>query len=93
MRLSELAADVIVGGDLRRYTGAHFQARFLARRWMRRAMRVMPASLIEAAFMLIKPLAHHIFFSRGSFPEIKVEESTCASTMGSLRSRLRSRQV
>ena len=46
-----------------------------ARRWMRRAMRVMPASLVEAAFVLIKPLAHHIFFSRGSFPEIKVEES------------------
>ena len=93
MRLSELAADVIVSGQWRRYTGAQFQTRFLARRWMRRAMRVMPASAIEAAFMLIKPLAHHIFFSRGSFPEIRVEESTCASGVGSLRSGLRSRQV
>jgi flavin-dependent dehydrogenase len=93
MRLSELAADVIVRGDWRRYTGAQFQTRFLARRWMRRAMRVMPASAIEAAFMMIKPLAHHIFFSRGSFPEIKVEGPTCASAIGSVRSGLRSRQV
>ena len=93
MRLSELAADVIIRRDLRSYSGAQFQTRFLARRWMRSAMRVMPASLIEAAFVLLKPLAHHIFFSRGSFPDIKTEESACASGMGSLRSRLRSRQV
>ena len=101
MRLSELAADVAARfldrGDPRvllRYNGAQFQTRFLARRWMRRAMRVMPPALIEAAFMLVRPLAHHIFFSRGSFPDTKVAEgSSCASGIGGLRSALRSRQV
>jgi flavin-dependent dehydrogenase len=79
MRLSELAADVIIRDDLRSYSGERFQTRFLARRWMRNALRVAPAPLIEAAFMLIKPLARHVFFSRGSFPETKVpEESICA---------------
>ena len=79
MRLSELAAEVIIRGDLRSYSGERFQTRFLARRWMRNAMRVAPAPLIEAAFALIKPLARHVFFSRGSFPETTLaEESVCA---------------
>ena len=69
MRLSELAAEVIIRGDLRSYSGERFQTRFLARRWMRNALRILPAPLIEAAFILVKPLARHVFFSRGSFPE------------------------
>ena len=70
MRLSELAADVITSGDLRSYSGERFQTRFLARRWMRNALRVMPAPIIEAAFAVMKPLARHVFFSRSSFPDL-----------------------
>src|SRR5206468_1322785 len=70
MRLSELATEAILSGDLRSYNGARFQTRFLARRWMRVAMRFTPASVIEGAFLLIRPLAHHVFFSRGSFPDV-----------------------
>jgi flavin-dependent dehydrogenase len=70
MRLSELAADVIIKNDLRRYDGAQFQTRFIARRWMRMAMRSVPAPVIELAFMFIAPVARHIFFNRGSFPDV-----------------------
>ena len=69
MRLSELAAEAILRGDLRSYNGDQFQTRFLARRWMRWAMRIAPAPMIEAAFTIVRPLAKHVFFSRGSFPE------------------------
>jgi flavin-dependent dehydrogenase len=84
MRLSELAADVIAAyldrGDpeiLRQYDGARFRARFMARRWMRRLLRVAAhPSLAEIAFaaLAIPPLnavARHIFFSRGSFPNVE----------------------
>jgi flavin-dependent dehydrogenase len=83
MRLSELAAEVIAAyldrGDpeiLRQYDGARFQPRFLARRWMRRLWRMASSPLLaEIAFaaLAVPPLdtfARHIFFSRGSFPDI-----------------------
>ncbi|HEY8133744.1 MAG TPA: FAD-dependent monooxygenase, partial [Thermoanaerobaculia bacterium] len=83
MRLSERAADVIAAyldrGDpeiLRQYDGGRFQARFFARRWMRRLMRAAShPALAEIAFaaLAIPPLhavARHIFFSRGSFPDV-----------------------
>ena len=70
MRLSELAADVIINGDLRRYGGARFQTRFIARRWMRIAMDILPAPAIELAFAFMAPVARHVFFSRGSFPDV-----------------------
>ncbi|HJT18730.1 MAG TPA: NAD(P)/FAD-dependent oxidoreductase [Thermoanaerobaculia bacterium] len=70
MRLSALAADVIIHNDLRRYDGAQFQTRFIARRWMRFAMDVMPPAAIELAFAFIAPLARHVFFNRGSFPDV-----------------------
>jgi flavin-dependent dehydrogenase len=82
MRLSSLAADVITAyldGDsdaLRTYSGSRFQTRFIARRWMRRAIRVFDHPLaMELAFAMLqtpplRALAAHIFFSRGSFPEV-----------------------
>ena len=83
IRLSEFAADVIAAyldrGDpaiLREYDGAQFQTRFLARRWMRRLMRAAAHPLLaELAFaaLALPPLhaiARHIFFSRGSFPDV-----------------------
>ena len=83
MRLSELAAQVLAEyldrGDpkvLHEYDGVRFQTRFLARRWMRRFLRAATHPLLaEAAFsaLAVPPLhalARHIFFSRGSFPEV-----------------------
>lgn len=85
MRLSTFAADVIVEyletGDARvlaQYTGDRFRTRILARRWMRNAMRVASAAppLLEAGFAMLRmPLfqriAEHVFFARGSFPDVR----------------------
>jgi flavin-dependent dehydrogenase len=83
MRLSTLAAEVaaeyLERGDaavLRQYSGDRFRARFLTRTWMRHAMNVMATPMItEAAFALLRTpllrgIAEHIFFARGSFPEV-----------------------
>ena len=84
MRLSSFAADVVMAyfetGDarvLRQYSGSRFRARFLARRWMRSAIRALSLPpLMELAFTMLRtpPLrlvAEHVFFSRGSFPDIR----------------------
>ncbi|HYC88446.1 MAG TPA: NAD(P)/FAD-dependent oxidoreductase [Thermoanaerobaculia bacterium] len=84
MRLSTFAADVIVDyfatGDpkvLAQYSGDRFRARILARRWMRNAMRLFSSSplLMESAFAalrvpLLRGIAEHVFFARGSFPDV-----------------------
>ena len=84
MRLSSLAAEVTAAylerndaSILREYDGARFQTRFLARRWMRRLLRLAANPVVaEIAFvaMMTPPLrafAQHVFFNRGgSFPEI-----------------------
>lgn len=83
MRLSSLAADVLLAyfehGDanvLRAYSGGAFRARFLARRWMRHAIRAFahPWAMELACAMLRTPtlrgLASHVFFARGSFPDV-----------------------
>lgn len=88
MRLSTFATDVIAdylaSGDprvLRAYTGDRFRARILARRWMRVAMRVCSTPMVmEAAFTMMRvPLlqwfAEHVFFARGSFPDITTYEA------------------
>lgn len=82
MRLSTFAAEVTAAylehGDravLRQYSGDRFRARFIARRWMRHAMDAMTTPLItETAFALLslpllRGIAEHIFFARGSFPD------------------------
>jgi flavin-dependent dehydrogenase len=86
MRLSTLAADVasayLEHGDpavLRQYSGDRFRARFLTRRWMRRALNLAATpALAELAFSALRlpPLravAEHVFFSRGSFPDVGLE--------------------
>ncbi len=85
MRLSSLAADVILEyfahGDpevLRAYSGDLFHARFMTRRWMRHAIRAcaFPAAMELACAMLRTPalrgLASHVFFARGSFPDVRI---------------------
>ena len=85
VRLSSLAASVIaecVGSDdssaLARYSGKHFRSRFVSRLWMRRLLSsVRSNALLEAGCTLLRlpsldALARHVFFSRGSFPDIAV---------------------
>lgn len=86
LRLSTLAADVAAAylerGDpaiLRQYSGDRFRARFITRRWMRRTMNALSTPLLaELAFTLLRVppmrgLAGHVFFSRGSFPDVQLE--------------------
>lgn len=84
LRLSTFAAEVasayLETGDanvLRQYSGDRFRARFMTRRWMRHAMNAMATPAItEMAFAMLRlppmrALAEHIFFARGSFPDVQ----------------------
>jgi len=83
MRLSALAARIVPGyldsrdpAALAIYSGSRFRARFIARRFMRRALvRASSARALETGCALLRspvlrPLARHVFFGRGSFPDI-----------------------
>jgi len=83
MRLSSFAADVVaeyldLGHErvLREYDGSRFRARFVTRRFMRRAIRVAshPLAMELGCALLRTPplraLVSHIFFARGSFPDV-----------------------
>jgi flavin-dependent dehydrogenase len=83
MRLSALAANVVTdflktgsAEVLAAYSGGAFRARFVSRLWARRLAsafsRPFLAELAFAALSLpmLKPIANHIFFSRGSFPDV-----------------------
>jgi flavin-dependent dehydrogenase len=83
LRLSTFAAEVTAAyletGDrdvLAAYDGSRFRARFVARRWMRKAMRAAehPLVLELACAMLrttpLRAVAAHVFFGRGSFPDL-----------------------
>lgn len=101
LRLSAFAAEVaarfVRSGDasvLRAYNGDRFRARFVARRWMRRTLSAAGHPLLMelgCALLRTPPLrkfAEHVFFGRGSFPEIRemaglrVEESGAAAARG-----------
>jgi flavin-dependent dehydrogenase len=83
LRLSSLAASVVAEyletGDaaaLSSYSGERFRARFVSRLWMRRLLSsVRSPSLLEVACALLRrpplgALARHVFFGRGSFPDV-----------------------
>jgi flavin-dependent dehydrogenase len=83
MRLSTFAADVVAeflrSGDtrvLRSYSGERFRARFASRIWARRLAssvtnpRVLELGFLVLATPVLKPLARHAFFGRGSFPDV-----------------------
>ena len=83
MRLSGYAAEVITEylrsgkcQSLNGYSGELFRARFVSRLWMRRLLRTIRSpELMEigCAMMRLPPLrsfAHHVFFGRGSFPDL-----------------------
>jgi flavin-dependent dehydrogenase len=86
MRLSTMAAKVIANylerGDaaaLDGYSGDLFRARFVSRLWMRRmAATIRQPFVLELAcaamrLPLLNSFAWHVFFGRGSFPDMDVE--------------------
>ena len=84
MRLSTLAASVIrdylVTNDrsvLAAYSGKQFRARFTSRIWMRSIVAHLNQPALELGCFalrlpLLKNFANHIFFGRGSFPDVEV---------------------
>lgn len=93
IRLSRFAAEVaaayLESGDpriLAHYSGKRFRARFIARRWMRRLMSAMATPLaaeIACAILrtpLLRALASHVFFARGSFPDVRLKGSIAFRT-------------
>ena len=83
LRLSTFAARVVGDyletsdpGALAAYSGELFRARFISRLWMRRVIaEVQVPALVELGCALLRlPLinsfAWHVFFGRGSFPDI-----------------------
>jgi flavin-dependent dehydrogenase len=92
LRLSTLAARVASeylktndAAALAPYSGESFRARFTSRLWMRRVVRGMSSPLmVEAACAALRVppfdrLARHVFFGRGSFPDVAAPAS---STVG-----------
>ncbi len=87
VRLSTFAADVVTSyfetndpATLIQYRGDPFRARFIARQWMRRAMRAFEHPLLmelACAALRLSPMravVQHVFFARGgSFPEVRLE--------------------
>ncbi|MGD9724589.1 MAG: NAD(P)/FAD-dependent oxidoreductase [Pirellulales bacterium] len=94
LRLTELAAKVthrfLTSGDagqLAAYDGTRFRRQFLARRALRAVYRLAGHNLLlEACCAVLRSgpgrrLAEHIFFSRGSFPDVHdVDSATGAES-------------
>lgn len=96
LRLSSLAASVVseyvATGDpaaLARYSGERFRARFVSRIWMRRLLSTIRRPFIleaACAAMRVPPLsavARHVFFGRGSFPDVESPAAPHASALES----------
>ncbi len=92
MRLSAFAAKVtneyLSTGDpqvLNAYAGNEFRSRFASRLWARRiASNLQHRPLLELGcavlrFPLLNRLARHVFFGRGSFPDVEMNYSNCGS--------------
>ena len=83
MRLSTLAADVVKSylatndpEALSAYSGELFRSRFTSRIWMRRMITTLNQPALELAclvlrFPVLQLFASHVFFGRGSFPDIE----------------------
>lgn len=92
MRLSAFAAKVVTEylstNDPRlldAYSGNSFRSRFASRVWARRiASNLQQRQLIELGcavlrFPFLNRLARHVFFGRGSFPDVDMNYSNCGS--------------
>jgi flavin-dependent dehydrogenase len=87
MRLSKYAAEIVwerLRTDnpqvLLNYSGARFRARFVSRLWMRRVIRTLTnQNLLEIGCAILRGklgqrFARHVFFGRGSFPDVEFEK-------------------
>ena len=94
MRLSAFAAQVVgeylSSGNpqaLRIYSGELFRARFASRLWARRvASTLAQRQLVELGcavlrFPLLNRISRHVFFGRGSFPDVKTTAACAVSQM------------
>ncbi|MEO8072619.1 MAG: NAD(P)/FAD-dependent oxidoreductase, partial [Acidobacteriota bacterium] len=92
MRLSKFAAEIVqerLESDdpqvLLQFSGELFRARFVSRLWMRRIIRTLTNQrLLELGFSFLRgrigqKFAKHVFFGRGSFPDINSQQSTVIS--------------
>jgi Dehydrogenases (flavoproteins) len=92
MRLSGFATrvicDYLATGDakvLAQYSGKAFRARFTSRLWMRRLLAgVKQPALLELAcgamrLPVLNSVARHVFFGRGSFPDMGTQAHLPAS--------------
>ncbi|HEX6731132.1 MAG TPA: NAD(P)/FAD-dependent oxidoreductase [Pyrinomonadaceae bacterium] len=86
MRLSSLAANVVVEflqsrdpSVLERYSGKRFRARFASRLCARRLAaaldqrQIVELTVLALRLPLMNIVARHIFFGRGSFPDVEME--------------------
>lgn len=86
LRLSKFAAEIIckrLKTDdtevLLDYSGEVFRSRFISRLWMRRLIAIVSnQKILELGFNFLqtgigKKFANHVFFGRGSFPDIEVK--------------------
>ena len=93
MRLSTFAASVVTKylstGDvqvLQAYSGELFRKRFISRLWARRiAATLRQPQLLELGCALLRlpafsRLANHVFFGRGSFPDVMTNLQPCRIT-------------
>ena len=92
MRLSAFAAQVVseylLTGNpqaLSMYSGELFRARFASRLWARRVASTLgQRQLLELGcavlrLPLLNRIARHVFFGRGSFPDVEVMAGVCRS--------------
>ncbi len=84
LRLSAFAAEVIAESlqkndpnILLNYSGKRFRSRFISRLWMRRIIAILTnQTLLKLGFVFLRrklgrKFAKHVFFGRGSFPDVK----------------------
>lgn len=87
MRLSKFAAEIVwerLWTDdakvLLQFSGELFRARFVSRLWMRRIIKTFTSQrLLELGFAFLRvrigqKFAKHVFFGRGSFPDVEVKK-------------------
>ena len=88
LRLSKFAAEIVwerlQTNDpqiLLNYSGELFRARFVSRLWMRRIIAAFSnQKLLELGFSFLrgkigKKFAKHVFFGRGSFPDVEISRN------------------
>ena len=87
LRLSKFAAEIVwerLQTDdskvLLQYSGELFRARFISRLWMRRLIKTFTnQKLLELGFTFLRgklgqKFARHVFFGRGSFPDVEFKK-------------------